>query len=550
MDKSWIDMPRNTAKYLDGLNKFLDFAFENQSVNGAIRCPCPKCDCNKWETRDVVHDHLICKQFPKNYKVWIWHGEAYETMASRNTKATVEPLQNGNPVLSMINDAFGINRLHDVEPDIDEGPYEFVDNMPNEENEEIGDLVRDCNQKLYEGCQKYSKLSFLLRLYHIKCLCGVIDKAMTMILELLKDAFEYANIPNSFYEAKKVIYKLGLNYTKIDVCPRNCMLYWGEDENLEICKHCKKSRWKPKGANGKKKLPAKVLRYFPLKPRLQRLFMCPITAKSMRWHVLNSNLSRFLRHPRDAKAWRSFDQLYPEFALEPRNVRLGLATDGFNPYRSMSNSYSKKMSGNNIDVYLQPLIKELNELWTEGVETYDSSLKELFRMRAVLMWTISDFPRLSTLSRWNNYTSYACPTCNFDTFPCRLRCSKKWCFVGHRRFLERSHKFRLMKKHFDGTIEERDAPKLLSGSEILKQLDDINVTFESNLESNIKGKRNREEDGPKQWKKKIIFFNLPYWKDNLLRHNLDVMHIEKNICDNVLYTLLKDDKSKDHLQAH
>ncbi|RDY05393.1 hypothetical protein CR513_10791, partial [Mucuna pruriens] len=56
---------------------------------------------------------------------------------------------------------------------------------------------------------------------------------------------------------------------------------------------------------------------------------------------------------------------------------------------------------------------------------------------------------------------------------------------------------------------EGNAPKLLSGSEILKQLDDINVTSESNLESNIKGKRNREEDGPKQWKKKSIFFNLP-----------------------------------------
>ncbi|RDX77163.1 hypothetical protein CR513_42759, partial [Mucuna pruriens] len=70
MDKSWIHMPRNIVKYLDVLNKFLDFAFENQFVNVAIWCPCPKCCCNKWETRDIVCDHLICKQFPKNYKVW------------------------------------------------------------------------------------------------------------------------------------------------------------------------------------------------------------------------------------------------------------------------------------------------------------------------------------------------------------------------------------------------------------------------------------------------------------------------------------------------
>jgi hypothetical protein len=52
------------------------------------------------------------------------------------------------------------------------------------------------------------------------------------------------------------------------------------------------------------------------------------------------------------------------------------------------------------------------------------------------------------------------------------------------------------------------------------------------------------------WKKKSIFFRLPYWKDNLLRHNLDVMHIEKNVMDNILRTLLDmKDKSKDNLQA-
>jgi len=28
------------------------------------------------------------------------------------------------------------------------------------------------------------------------------------------------------------------------------------------------------------------------------------------------------------------------------------------------------------------------------------------------------------------------------------------------------------------------------------------------------------------WNKRTIFWDLPYWKGNLLRHNLDVMHIE------------------------
>ena len=51
-------------------------------------------------------------------------------------------------------------------------------------------------------------------------------------------------------------------------------------------------------------------------------------------------------------------------------------------------------------------------------------------------------------------------------------------------------------------------------------------------------------------KKISIFFNLPYWKDNILRHNLDVMHIEKNVCDNILGTLVNiEGMSKDNLLA-
>ena len=51
-------------------------------------------------------------------------------------------------------------------------------------------------------------------------------------------------------------------------------------------------------------------------------------------------------------------------------------------------------------------------------------------------------------------------------------------------------------------------------------------------------------------KKHSIFFELPYWKLLLLRHNLDVMHIEKNICDNVIGTLMNiDGKIKDSLSA-
>ena len=48
------------------------------------------------------------------------------------------------------------------------------------------------------------------------------------------------------------------------------------------------------------------------------------------------------------------------------------------------------------------------------------------------------------------------------------------------------------------------------------------------------------------YKRKSAWWGLPYWKDLLLPHNLDVMHIEKNICENILWTLLKvEGKTKD-----
>ncbi|XP_070014701.1 uncharacterized protein [Nicotiana sylvestris] len=52
------------------------------------------------------------------------------------------------------------------------------------------------------------------------------------------------------------------------------------------------------------------------------------------------------------------------------------------------------------------------------------------------------------------------------------------------------------------------------------------------------------------WKKQSIFWELPYWKDNLLCHNLYVMHIEKNYFDNFFNTVMDvKGKTKDNLKA-
>ena len=71
--------------------------------------------------------------------------------------------------------------------------------------------------------------------------------------------------------------------------------------------------------------------------------------------------------------------------------------------------------GKDMDVFLQPLIDELKELWETGVVLRDGSTGELFRLFSVLLWTVNDFPARSSLSGWSGQGYLACPTCNNDT---------------------------------------------------------------------------------------------------------------------------------------
>ncbi|GJV66867.1 retrovirus-related pol polyprotein from transposon TNT 1-94 [Tanacetum coccineum] len=201
-------------------------------------------------------------------------------------------------------------------------------------------------------------------------------------------------------------------------------LYWKEDAKKKKCDICGHARFKKgRKERGKdKEVPYKVLRYLPLTPRLQRLFMSSKYAEHMSWHK-KGRPEGVLTHPSDGEVWKHLDRSDPSFAEDARNVRLGLSTDGFNPFGHSSRPYScwpvfvtpynlppwmymkegvifltliipgPHSPGKNIDVYLRPLIEELKILWKkDGVPTYDVSTEQNFQMRAALLWTINDFP--------------------------------------------------------------------------------------------------------------------------------------------------------------
>jgi len=185
--------------------------------------------------------------------------------------------------------------------------------------------------------------------------------------------------------------------------------------------------------------------YLPIIPRLKRFFGNVNDAKNLRWHSSGRKCDGLLRHAADLLQWKKIDSLYPEFGSDPRNVRLGLATDGMNPYGNLSSKHSSwpvlliiynllywlcmkrkymmlsmmisgpRQPGNDIDVYLSPLIEDLRLLWDEGIEVFDAYEKVNFNLRALLFCTVNDFLAYGYLSGYSVKGHRACPICEENT---------------------------------------------------------------------------------------------------------------------------------------
>jgi hypothetical protein len=92
---------------------------------------------------------------------------------------------------------------------------------------------------------------------------------------------ERNRLKENFYAAKSMIKPLGLGYQKVNMCLNFCMLYYLKNAELIECKTYKHSPYKPRTDKVKSLIAHEKLRYFPITPRLQRLFMSPKTIEHM-----------------------------------------------------------------------------------------------------------------------------------------------------------------------------------------------------------------------------------------------------------------------------
>nr|GEV43682.1 hypothetical protein [Tanacetum cinerariifolium] len=353
-------------------------------------------------------------------------------------------------------------------------------------------------------------------------------KITTLVFPKCISISERYKLPPSYYAIKKTIKTIRLGYESIHACEHDCCLFRGDDnKDLDFCPVCNMSRWKDSNTLGKK-VPKKVLRYFSIIPRLQRLYKSSHTAKEMIWHATGKCTEPGLQHLAD-----DIDDIQSASVVMYERELF---------YADIVNSWHKSPRMD-INVYLRPLTEDLKVLWDrKGVETIDVASGQKFNMRAMVLWTINDFSARSSLSGWSGHCYKACPTCNKDT-PF-VRVLTKTAYVGHIRFLKKPHKWR-SSHEFNGQTDNRDLPKEFGRDEILAQLDRLPTRLTGKHLSfrGVKIKRNVLVE--LNWTKRSIFYRLEYWSFLKLRHNLDIMHIKKNVLEAILNTLLMNDKSKD-----
>jgi hypothetical protein len=532
-------MRRTTEPYYKGAHAFLDYAIRyfrrlrnigEEVKDDAIVMPCPCKTCvNRLQfTAKVVRIHLFEHGFCEDYTKWYRHGEMNEPSTSSapiHVEATTE-VGDDNP-------DFASEKPTDGPPTIEmlRGTNDYFDDP---DNVNFQKLLLDAEEALYPGCPDFTKVSAILELLNLKGKHGCSDVFFTELLLLLKRMLPKPNgLVENTYEAKKIVKLMGSGYQKIHACVNNCIIYYKQDENKTVCRSCGITRWKVDEKTKKvyENVPAKVMWCFPIIPRLQRLFKIESMSEDLRWHATRKITEGILRHPADSQAWRTIDEMFPEIAKDPRNLRLGISADGVDvnrgnrqhsvwpvltliynlpPWLCMKRKFImlavliSGYPGKDIDVFLEPLVDDLKLLFEEGVNTYDAYTKDYFNLRAVVLWTINDYPALGALCGCPTSGYKGCAVCGTETKSIRLKASSKQSFVGHRRYLPYGHAFRNQTKAFNGDVERGTAPTPKTGEEIYNEVQQIQNTWGKVNGKDVRGRGGKIIKGNKKKKHKRI----------------------------------------------
>ena len=323
-----------TKEWMCKTDEFLESAF-GEAGGGPIKalCPCSKCANRKRQNKVNVGKHLVNNGFTPNYTRWVHHGEGHR-MREEVVRTRLEGFDADAGVADMLDD------FHEAQ---------YVEGRRLEEmdatTKAFYDMMESAQKPLHDRTT-VSQLDAIGRVMGFKSQFSLGREAYDGMLALIGSLLPEGHIlPKSMYESQKVLRALKMPYDQIDACPKVCVLFRKDNKDAKYCPKCESSRYlEVDSGDGQKRqlsIPLKVLRYLPFLPRMQRLYMTEESAKQMRWlkEGKRYNPDKMV-HPSDGKAWTHFDRIHNDKAEEARNVRVGLATDGFNPYGQMSAPYT------------------------------------------------------------------------------------------------------------------------------------------------------------------------------------------------------------------
>ena len=431
---------------------------------------------------------------------------------------------------------------------------ELVGQIPNDRQGSSPEIDIASTLPLYEG----STLSMLCATILIVNCCkthGVSNSFMNELLMLLSMSILPPGncLPKTEYEASKILRRLGLAYNLIHACPNGCCLFKDNLEDAERCPVCEKDRYR---MCGRSRVPTLILRHFPLIPQLQRMFSSKKLSKLNIWHHFHKSEDGKMRHTADSPQWKFVHtELEREagndmFGKDPRHIHLGLALDGMNPFSEKRSTQSltpvivfnynlppwmvtKKyfvmlclliptklsLTGSNVDVFMQPLVDELQQLWSRaGVATRDARAymgMSNFNLRAVLMWTLHDFPAYGLISGLTTKGFKACPVCGPHTVSRRSRILRKNLYSNcHRRYLPQDHYFREADAAFDGEANHDIEEEPLTGNHTIRRGRESEAYLDA-------GGNEKDAEFPAKShgvKRVSALYQLPYWRVSVQKH--------------------------------
>jgi hypothetical protein len=104
-------------------------------------------------------------------------------------------------------------------------------------------LLTAVDEKVHDGTD-VTVLQAVTRLMVMKSEYNFSNQCYNDIIKLIIDLIPMKhNMPKDLYQSKKIVSGLGMNYEKIDVCEKNCMLFWKEHKNDIEYMHCGRSRY-------------------------------------------------------------------------------------------------------------------------------------------------------------------------------------------------------------------------------------------------------------------------------------------------------------------